>query len=343
MSAPSPDLPKAATHSIESSSRETFSIADLSSSDEPSDRELAKWIRDDQTDREQHTFQDRLEDANSPFWNGLHPPLTTLAKEQHDPLATGEHEDGQSIDHFWGGGGKTQQASGGEDGIGQGEVDVWEKGHDTTPITPNRRGKANTTSPDRTPKAPVPKAPSRSASPWSSPASSKSNLHNDLTTHSEHEDTLEVREAALQARKAELHQAQAKLGRRETQLHDDHVELDRRERALQHEARRLHAGARRAEELEQLQIVKREQRETLLQTIQDKRAYLETRKTSYQNELMFIASQTKALEVQIRDLEQSMDVLKIERNNAMTRYRDFEDAAKAGIDDLVREVVKLLD
>jgi hypothetical protein len=114
--------------------------------------------------------------------------------------------------------------------------------------------------------------------------------------------------------------------RRSTQLHydQDRAELDRRvheRQAIEDEVTRLRTRARHADQLEQARNRQQSEKEFLMHYIKGEKAWLETQETTYQNELMLNDSQTKALQVQIQDLQQSMEVLVLEKTNATARYQ----------------------
>ena len=100
------------------------------------------------------------------------------------------------------------------------------------------------------------------------------------------------------------------------------------------EVTRLRTRAQRADELEQALDIQRGQKASLLQSIKDLRAGLKTRETSYQNELMFIASQSSAHQVQIQEIQESMEALVIEKKNVTALYQQDMAAKEAEINQL---------
>jgi hypothetical protein len=117
----------------------------------------------------------------------------------------------------------------------------------------------------------------------------------------------------------------------------DRAELDRWMRAQQmtdDEVTRLRTRAQRADELEQALDIQRGQKASLLQSIKDLRAGLKTRETSYQNELMFIASQSSAHQVQIQEIQESMEALVVEKKNVTALYQQDMAAKEAEINQL---------
>ena len=125
---------------------------------------------------------------------------------------------------------------------------------------------------------------------------------------------------------------------------EDRAELDRLVRAQQmtdDEVTRLRTRAQRADELEQAMDVQHSQKTSMLQSIKDLKVGLKFQETCYQNELTFNASQTNALEVQIQDLQQSMEVLVTEKIDATARYQQGKAVKEAKINQLQEKISAL--
>jgi hypothetical protein len=121
----------------------------------------------------------------------------------------------------------------------------------------------------------------------------------------------------------------------------DRAELNRLVRAQQmtdDEVALLRTRAQRADELEQALDIQRSQKTSMLHSVKELRVDLKFREICYQNELTFNASQTSALEVQIQDLQQSMEVLVTENIDATARYQQYMVAAEAKINQLQEKI-----
>jgi hypothetical protein len=123
----------------------------------------------------------------------------------------------------------------------------------------------------------------------------------------------------------------------------DRAELDHLVRAQQmtDDEVSLRTRAQRADELERALDIQRSQKTSMLQSIKDLRVCLKFRETCYHNEFTFNASQTSALEVQIQDLQQSMEVLVTEKTDATARYQQDKAAKEAEINKLQEKISSL--
>lgn len=242
-----------------------------------------------------------------------------------------------------------------------GNMHVQEDSDDASLNTPDRPARENldTVSPNHIRTAPPLVTPRKRMRPLSLDTSndnhstlvpSRGSYHND-NDDAKLEDMLEAREAELEARTARLYLDEASLDRCEVQLHDREAEIERLfcqvKAKIDRREAQLHADT--AEYCRPLRTAetqpneRREQQASMLQSIKGLRAGFKIRKTSYQNEFMFIASQTNTLEMQVWDLQQSIGALDGERNNATVRYQEFEVLTEAGIQKLVEEVITLFD
>jgi hypothetical protein len=223
-----------------------------------------------------------------------------------------------------------------------------------TPATPARpaHGHSNVASPSYTsPLSPNARKNRRqlssdiSAGKQITSKTSRGSLHGDISA-AKHGEALKARENDLKTQEAQLRSAEAQNDRREAQLRDQQAEQDRRAQVLQDaelEVTRLRERAQRADELEHILGGLREQRTSMLQSIEDLRANLVTRQTSYQNELMFISTQSNAVEAQIKELQQSMEEFRVQRDDATARYQQDKAEMEAQINRLQEEIIALFN
>jgi hypothetical protein len=125
------------------------------------------------------------------------------------------------------------------------------------------------------------------------------------------------------------------------QYEQDRAKLDRRvheQQVSEDEVARLRKRAQRADELEKGLNIQRSQKAIMSQALRSLRAGLERQETSYQNELMSNASQTDTLGVQMRELQQSMEVLMIEKTNATARHQQHRAGKEAEINHLQERI-----
>jgi ubiquitin C-terminal hydrolase len=201
----------------------------------------------------------------------------------------------------------------------------------TSPLSPNARKNRRQLSSDIT------------AGKQITAKTSRGSLHGDISA-AKHEEALKARENDLKTQEAQLRSAEAQNNRREAQLRDQQAEQDRRAQALQDaelEVTHLRERAQRADELENILGGLREQRTSMLQSIEGLRANLVTRQTSYQNELMFISSQSNVIEAQIKELQQSMEDFRVQRDDATARYQQDKAEMEAQINRLQEEIIAL--
>jgi hypothetical protein len=136
--------------------------------------------------------------------------------------------------------------------------------------------------------------------------------------------------------------------RRAAQLRYDQIAatLDRHvheQQATGLEATRLRERARRADELEQAHNVQRGYKASMLQSLKDLKVGSKNRDTLHQNEIILYTSQYSALlEMQVRGVQQSIEVLLTEKANATTCYQQDKLLWEAEINKLQENINALL-
>jgi hypothetical protein len=147
--------------------------------------------------------------------------------------------------------------------------------------------------------------------------------------------------------KAQLYDQDAE-NRRAAQLRYDQIAatLDRHvheQQATGLEATRLRERARRADELEQAHNVQRGYKASMLQSLKDLKVGSKNRDTLHQNEIILYTSQYSALlEMQVRGVQQSIEVLLTEKANATTCYQQDKLLWEAEINKLQENINALL-
>jgi hypothetical protein len=136
--------------------------------------------------------------------------------------------------------------------------------------------------------------------------------------------------------------------RRAAQLRYDQIAatLDRHvheQQATGLEVTRLRERARRADELEQAHNVQRGYKASMLQSLKDLKVGSKNRDTLHQNEIILYTSQYSALlEMQVRGVQQSIEVLLTEKANATTCYQQDKLLWEAEINKLQENINALL-